>query len=805
MRGMALKTFALGLLTSTLAHASPAPLGSGVDPTPPGSFLSAGKMANLNYFTSCMAPLAQSFAKNKKKLYTVNTQCPEVPVPADAADLKCELFQENDVFVQRLFDQKMKEFDDAKDALACRQGVFDAAQGELKCMQQQADMLSQQIASVQSVYQQNITRMQQDVQQMNSTMTDRQAQMNEVLLRLNGNDKTGQLGIRQMAEQTQALIAAMPAEIEQVRGQQQVIEDKRKILTEQIQSRTMALAGECFTTRKDPTYRCVRNGPTVSAKEYVLCRYQQNQMLTDSGQQLTDKTSQKMAEGARQGLEALLDQIFGDSPKATKQPSNQAEAEAARDQPVGVLSVADVEDQYGSKLAGFNGKGLDIHSFIIKAMGSCFNRATQTVTTEENRSGSQIGRAKAEIKQNEESTKSMVSSLLSKYTLHYSQAMRSLTGMQLPVNASACNSAKPSVQLGCLKDIQNNMQGMLSGTTTNAAVAMIVRAPSNPSLNVTLKCVGLNDCAQKMQNMGNSLNQETQRIDAAKKKYVQQANQNLQTYTKNMAQMMSQSSAALQNQLKAINGALSRLHVSSLIDIKPLEGDEPEFDQDGLMKPPKNALKLIGAQVNPPMLDVGGNNFSDALKGVGDATKDLGKDLADVDRGRTKLQALKQSCKNQAAKDAYKDAEAAFREFSGLDCAKLGSRCGNEASVQNLIQVWSHVDAGSGLSPNALDRLGSGIDMSCRSLPDGIQGSFDRRLADLDHRIDLEQKRLEKIPDDAPGKNTATLTTLQSQRSDLAEKQETLSNQCRTSLQAVDKAYSALGEKLRNGAAGGAD
>ena len=724
-----------GLAVSVLVEgATDLPLGPGYNTILPPAFNSAQGQQLANIFTSCAGPQVQAGFQSLNNMaqggpgmgqISINTVCPEGS-PVEAPN-SCDMFSIDGLFDPSQLASYRKRNDDALVSLMCKKGKFLALQGELQCLMNQAHILSQQIGSIQASYLSNIQRMQQDVQQLKSIEEDRKRQGEEVQARLGGRPGLAEPGLVDVKNRFEQVYNAMPQDIQGVRELYINLANQRKSLDEQVQARTMVLATECFKTASDPSYRCTKNGRPVTAIEYVLCRYKQNQQIGEEGRIEQDQGTRRNAEANAAGLESLLSTILSSTPTNGKVPlttgnpqQDQAAMEQMIDQPMNILSAADVEAQYGEQLAQYNGKGLDIREFVLGTIGNCFNKATRRVEKERKRANTGISRAQEALKAAERTTADQVATLLNKYQSAYSEAMRSLTGLNLPMNLNACKgTAKPSTQINCLTEIQSNMEGMLNGSTANSTIDMVIRSATDPRRNIPVQCQGLNGCIRKLQNVGRELVNEQNRVKAYREQYVKQANQNIQTFTQRIANYLSPQSQALTARLAQLNTALASLGVSSPIDLKPLEAEQlqPDPNNDGLFGVPQNVLKLVGGNMNPPMLDMSGNAFGSSLSGVAEGQKSLDKDIAQANENMTKLVGLERTCRARPIRELVNSLQSDVRELGTSNCQLESGFCGRNGRVEQLIDTIRSLEGTPtpGLDPIILTSLSRGTASSCPS------------------------------------------------------------------------------------------
>jgi hypothetical protein len=145
---------------------------------------------------------------------------------------------------------------------------------------------------------------------------------------------------------------------------------------EMFKERVATLASECFFEKPNPQYKCTPNGPSVSASDYLLCRFEQSLSLGPSGTVQRNASSQKLATATLAGLQALVDQI----------------QQGITDTPFS--SAADVLTRYGAQLANYRFSGVDARTFVATALNECFTKANLQATSESNRPDTELGMAR---------------------------------------------------------------------------------------------------------------------------------------------------------------------------------------------------------------------------------------------------------------------------------------------------------------------------------------------------------------------------------------------------------------------------
>lgn len=150
---------------------------------------------------------------------------------------------------------------------------------------------------------------------------------------------------------------------------------------EMFNQRVAALAAACFFDEPVAQFRCTPNGPPVSPRDFVLCRYEQSLNVGPPGMAQQTQTSRMLTQAKLRELQALLDRMEQD---ITDTP---------------LVSSSDVLMKYGAALASYPIAGGDVRSFVSSAMNSCFAKAQATATSESMQPSTELGMARYRMEQ----------------------------------------------------------------------------------------------------------------------------------------------------------------------------------------------------------------------------------------------------------------------------------------------------------------------------------------------------------------------------------------------------------------------
>ncbi len=678
-------------------------MGTGIAST----MMMGNRYSNVNpmgaSMTGGMCPMAAGVS--------ITSTCTGSDTPPDTSSLSCEMVQYNAGIVEQM---KM-QLELAMCTVQCKKGKLDAVRREVDCMTNQARALEEQIRSLTNVYSQNIQRMQQDVARIESIEEDRDAQIRDVTERLQ-SDGNGSKGLLALQQETKAMIAQMPTDIQKVRTRYQTNVQAQRALDEQIQIRTMSLTMDCFNSRPVDTYRCAPNGPPVSPKEYLTCRFEQNLTLGANGIVEQNSTARIQASAKKDALAGLLSQIAGDTSQSSKIPTSKEELEASMQSSLQVLSVTDIDHLYGSKLASYRIGNTNAQDFVMSIMKSCNQRATRETQLESSRANTTIGQAQLELKKNNQETTNSILDLFNSYSQQYAMNMAGLTGQNLPLDLSRCQNAPTQTQLRCLDDVRTTMQGLLQGTTNNSTMNVQIKG-NNPETFINFSCRGINGCVTKLQNVTRNLKTEKNKLATFKKQYVLRANQSTEAFTKQIAQQLSAQSQILSTRLQSLSTAMASLGQGAGIFVPAIKGEPFEYDQKtGLIKQPKNVMALVGQYVSPPIPDISGNNLASSMGGLASAENALNMNYAKLSQSIVVMQNMAASCRMNLNRYQLDNLNQLASQMGDSNCYRH-EMCNSPASAQrtmsDLQQALSRIQSTPGIPAQSLSSLQTGIMTFC--------------------------------------------------------------------------------------------
>ncbi|MBI3535587.1 MAG: hypothetical protein HY072_08920, partial [Deltaproteobacteria bacterium] len=628
----------------------------------PPRFQSSGTSQLNGIFISCKNPGAPMAADALSLLQGgdfnfsggligVETSCPATGGSSvkSSEDLSCKQFKgDGGVFNQKKVNEMIKKNNEAIAGLTCKKMKTEALQGELKCLSQQANIYTQQIASLQNEYVKNIQGFQSMATQLKGIEDGRKVQAMEVEERIVGNKDVRLVGLDDMKRVLEGLVGidagggdkgkgptSISAQVAQIRNMYRSFQYQQKAFQEEIKTHTAALMGQCFKTRKDAQLKCDPKGGSETAYNYILCRYKQTKGADSSKirRSTPDATKLKIAETQTAALQSILDEILSQipdnvTPPTVTDPSNPAAFATALqgvlNRPLGILDIEELKRKYLPQImkvlqdqkSANNTNDVAFGKQIIDSFEFCFNRAENTVKKSVGMANTFFGGTILKLKDLALNISTLADQYLLEYSKYYVDSMRALTGQHVPLDVSGCMGAAAEVQVSCMENVKTNFIGLLHGTTPQATMKIYISGNQVPPIPVM--CFGINGCLSTMQNLDRKLGTEINKVAGYRKNYIKQSNDTIDRFTNQVAQMMNGPSQFLTDRMKQLNSALQSLGVKSGITIKGVPSEtleqteetftdirtKKEIEEKGIYKIPKNVVNLIGSRTKPPLLDI---------------------------------------------------------------------------------------------------------------------------------------------------------------------------------------------------------
>ncbi|MCM2277518.1 MAG: hypothetical protein NDJ89_05530 [Oligoflexia bacterium] len=682
-------------------------------------------------------------------------------------EVSCDAFAGSDgQFSSSKFEEKLTKMKGVKTSLSCKKAKFDRLSSDMNCMRSQAAALQAKTGSLQKYFEQNLQRMRQDVQQIQAAEKDRGVQLEETQ-RLLGDDKdSGREGLVPLMNATEKMLGEeIPSAVEDARQKVVGLAQMKKAHEEGVAARKMTLTKGCFVSKPSSAYRCQSFGKPMTAREYVLCRYGQNQRLTKSGQIQYSQLVTKRAASNQAGLESVLDAIFGESVAASapidpKSPN----AEAQLSKTVAIFSIDDIEKRYGSRLRSFDGNGLSIHDFVMKTLRGCYGDAEKAAMRELKSAGF-LGDSATRLKLQESMLIADSNKKLERFSSHYGKVMSALTGQNLPLNTQACKAGAPSVQVTCLEDLKKNLEGLYHGNVPQSTIRMQVKG-TNPATYINLNCQGLRGCVTALQNTMSGLRREVQRIGEYKKDYVTKANGNFVEAAMRYAQTLSPESGMIAQRIAQMNQTLSTLGLPPL-ETEDVKGEElkPDERYEGLYGSPRNVLGFVGAKMTPPLIDLSGRGLSSSMDRISRAQREMDRKADEVGRAIAKAEGKKKGCMKQDLETELSVLRGDAQKFATCASKTLCKDRSSDTAVGKLL--GSYGDMNDFLQPYGAKIVNYSVDIQ------GVLDGFGDGCKKIDRRKEELEKKLSGIEDELKNesnqKDPGVMLTLKTKAQDYGD------------------------------------
>lgn len=749
-------------VATTTGTPPPAAVLQGAAPVAPTGLSCPGSTAASTALKTQLKSL-YDLIKSKGKGSTTATACTQTSTgsgcPLNAAvkkdDLSCTVLEKTDGTVDPVLVAAFQSKVACSDySVKCQQGVLDGVSSQLTCLTNAAQQLKDYMSKLGAYITGNIGAIKQTVTQYNTAIDDRDAQLKDIQSRLNGNQATGEPGLLKLKDAADAAIQELPAAIQAINDPQNQLIQNIKIMAEQVQQDMTSEAKKCFETTTDAVnFKCGDAGSAAPSapttlKDYILCRYRQNQLIDINGNIPKDPDENAKARATKNSaaLSAVLDSIFTGISSTSQVQAAVASGgtgadQAQADSTINVFSAADVEGRYGKKLEGFNGKGLNIHDFTMSWMGTCFQQASKTIETRKTNASSSIGRLEFSLQDSQRKSATAMQGFLSHYSTQYNQIMTGLTGINIPMDTSKCagasqscadalNSSQDPSQLlvscaqsqsaiaSCTADMQTNIANLVTGVGTQYAMNMTIKGNTAAS-TVKFQCEGLAGCVTSLQSWNRFAEGDKARLTSEKTSYITNQNQNILTQFRSAASQLNAASAALVKTLNDMRTALTGIGVSGDIADKRLETDDPEYETEkdgsqGLIKNPKSMVKLINGMMEPKLLDLDGGVIGDVNKAIAAGKKDLADKSADAITADTVTGKAAQ-CTTDAKKAADKLVSGLRREIENIKQCQLAELPCLDAggALEQLVTSIGDLTDAPGITKSAVDSLSGTAKTTC--------------------------------------------------------------------------------------------
>jgi len=609
-------------------------------------------------------------------------------------------------------------------ALTCKSNQLTSASNELGCIAKQGQLLAQQIGSLSSVFQANITRFQQDDQTYKQRIGDRTSQISQINVLLNGDGGgtdangnpvagTGKKGLLQIAASLKTLTeTTMPAAVAAAQNTAQTFANTGNTITQNVQYRTMSLIGNCFKNQpvNGQGYNCVPNGPNVSAEQFLECRYEQYAHVQNGTYDIRSSTNQQ-AQSAQTNLDAIFQQMFSNTPMSWTLPTDQSGSQAASTASYTATSLADAETQYTSQLSGITVNGVNLATEANQLLQVCQAQAVSAVANEQTSPSSYLGQSIEALYQQGTTNNANFSSTIQQNANAWTDAMTVLSQQNLPLNlvgcqpnynscvgqcagtntitmtsvpsvscVSTCGQTSSAQQVSCLNQLNTQINGLYQGSGSQPAFTMNVTSqfPDTALPASALQCKGILGCIAQLQATSKQISTIKTQLTTADTSYINQARQSTAQFATQLSQLLGSQSSALRSKMDSLNTQLRSLGISK-VGSTPIQSAQLEYDtgdngQPGLPKMPTNMLGLIGGNMSPPMPDVTDPGFADA-DGFQDAENKVQDSQSKLSDAESQVQNLESSCLTSSNTKVLATIANEANTYSTEGCSQVNNAC----------------------------------------------------------------------------------------------------------------------------------
>lgn len=661
----------------------------------------------------------KNFAEQMSRSFAVGgglgAECPLVAAPE--TKYSCEDFSKGGGFNQDSLEALLAGVRSSCAALSCRELKFSEVNRELSCLNTQADVMNSQLNSIRKTYTQQIQKMERDLNAFTEIEENRTAQIENLNLRLNGNPQIGLKGIRQVKEEFQRTYDELEQQIRDQDLKTKDIVSKRKGFESVKTSLVGAYARSCFAPQTtgpggsvtggnelaftQSNFLCEKNGTPTSAFEYLKCRFAQNQYKDSRGRRTRNPSSltKDNARGASGQFEQFLSSMM------RKLPAGRSFGELSQGSSVNkVTNFREFKNAFERELQQFDQKGTEVSRFVMATMRRCFLRAETKVRRELKDERSEVRQFALALEKEEADLRAQNNQTMDRLAIQLSEGDKALTGISTRHSVATCKTSKPTTQVACLRSLQNTYLTRLNGSADGQSSFQVPPIPIkgvDPQAVDQVVCTGLISCENALQQRNEQYERELKSLSKFKRNYVINANQAVEKFNQGIASQISSQSSALRDRLKAINSALASLGVSGGIPMENVPAEQLEFDPEtGLVRVPQNPVNLIGGISSPPLLDVSGDTFSDALSNLAQGNQDLQQQFAEHTQAISQLQSLSGSCMEEEGLKAAEGFRSAARRFEDRNCFEDADSAGGTSRLQELMAEVGNVVGTQGISGN---------------------------------------------------------------------------------------------------------
>lgn len=664
------------------------------------------------------------------KAFSLETPCPAAGDAIDPKEIDCKALdskEEKKAALQRAFDRQA--------AYACQLAKVQAVDAELKCLTQESATLAQNITMLGAQYSSYIEKWNGDLMIGMEVFAARQKQGEELNARLNGDPVSGKEGLRAVQARLEGLVRSeFASKLTQYEQSYQSIENQQRNFLQMKESRKIEVVSDCVRNRRSGNYKCDAKAAPVGFMEYLLCRYKQEAQRTSSGQADQSEVAKARAASQESDLRAILEQLLPQTVQTAYGDASKGQGMQLNTTNPYQLTETNYSSVIDKALGKYNQNGINVAGSLKQVMSGCYGAAKAKVASEENIPGLMLGQAKEAIKMQENQFKSAVVADMNVYRNEYGKAMASLTGRHLPPPIEArCVDGTPPEQIGCMKSLRSNIEGLLAGSTGGSLLVQTIKSTSSKVPDVCigdvdgqgrcLGCAGVNGCLTAMEGRSRHLKNEVDTIDRKIKEFKSAANMQLQNNAKQTAAMLSSSSQYIDGRLQKINAILSQIGIKG-VNIPRVEPTQfQDNDENGILDPPADPYSLIGGMTTPPALKLDGNSFGEGMEGITEKRGEIEAGYANSRGVTTELNQRVASCVLEKKKEFQNKLAGFTGEWNGTNgCTRVKEVCDKSqtGSMATMLSSINEILSDSSLDADAGDLSGY---KRCSSNPDKSEAS----------------------------------------------------------------------------------
>lgn len=623
-------------------------------------------------------------------------------------------------------------------AQACEIARMEAGMQEIQMLNKDASELQKKVTQYQQCFQNSLGQVEKQVGEIADDIKDREEQLKNIDEKF--QDKPGKPGLLTAQKNLDELYKSMNTQNLEMFEAIKQNKLSRKNYEEQKPYRTGALAMDCFNRMSGSVKRCEANGEAVNdMAQYAACRAQQ-MYRTIPGQQ--GQTTQASKVGAAKELSNTIRTAFNAistrAPVLAGVPRNQDEAAKTaalnadqQSSSVGLITtVIDFDLELKSKLGSSELlKDPDaarilglIKNEMHKKYEACSKNAENVVKRE-------ADKAEESFQKSERMVSTKMDDVRKVYEKNFSDAMRAVSGGTVEqVKVASCSSNDPDRQQGCLESWKKQLEEMRAGNSSALSnKPMMIRGTKGSDTQIPIACTSIQNCIDQLNSTRTKVGDHKKKVEAHKVVIVRKANANVKQFSGLLAGRLNVYSGDLRTRLERLSHAPG----FSSATYKGFENKQQPTKEGELTAMPDNLVAFIGGQMNPPMPDVAGSDFSKVTAEVETKKNEKSAKLGQAMNELQMVDAKMMTCKQGTMKKTLETFDKDKSEFIA-QCGDVDANCGlSDDALPALERAMSAIAGASGPMAEVTGSLSTGISGSCTDsgLPTGeTEGSLKTAL-----------------------------------------------------------------------------